>query len=125
MAPKWRHIDFIFAKAIMSLNLSIKGVPEPVAERLRARAERNHRSLQGELMAIIERAAAEGDAAQERMHGAMAQSVAVPARRPLASVRQGYASVEQLGAEHLARHPKPFRDGPRAVDIIRQDRDAR
>ena len=38
----------------MSLNLSIKGVPESLAERLRARAERNHRSLQGELMAIIE-----------------------------------------------------------------------
>jgi len=31
----------------MTLNLSIKNVPEAVAERLRARAERNHRSLQG------------------------------------------------------------------------------
>lgn len=110
----------------MNLNLSIKGVPAPVAERLRARAERNHRSLQGELMAIIERAAAEGDGAPAPLHSGLAQSAAaMPARRPLASVRQGYASVEQLGAEHLARHPKPFRDGPRAVDIIRQDRDAR
>lgn len=40
-------------------SLSIKDVPEPVAQRLRARAQRNHRSLQGELMAIIETAAYE------------------------------------------------------------------
>ena len=41
----------------MSVNLSIKGVPESLAKKLRARAERNHRSLQGELMAIVEAAA--------------------------------------------------------------------
>jgi plasmid stability protein len=38
----------------MTTTLSIKSVPDDVADRLRARAERNHRSLQGELMAIIE-----------------------------------------------------------------------
>ena len=40
-------------------NLSIKDVPEAWAEALRQRAARNHRSLQGELMAIIETAATE------------------------------------------------------------------
>lgn len=40
----------------MSVNLSIKDVPDDVAERLRERAQRNHRSLQGELMAIVEAA---------------------------------------------------------------------
>jgi antitoxin FitA len=40
----------------MAVNLSIKNVPEPLAATLRARAERNHRSLQGELMAILEQA---------------------------------------------------------------------
>ena len=40
------------------VNLSIKGVPGDLAERLRARAARNHRSLQRELMAIIEAATA-------------------------------------------------------------------
>lgn len=35
-------------------NLSIKAVPEPLTEALRQRAARNHRSLQGELMAILE-----------------------------------------------------------------------
>ena len=38
----------------MPVNLSIKNVPDRLAARLRDRAERAHRSLQGELMAIIE-----------------------------------------------------------------------
>jgi plasmid stability protein len=41
----------------MSVNLSIKNAPEHVVERLRRRAAMNHRSLQGELLAIIEAAA--------------------------------------------------------------------
>ncbi len=41
----------------MPVNLSIKNAPDEVVKRLRVRAERNHRSLQGELMAIIEAAA--------------------------------------------------------------------
>ncbi len=40
----------------MSVNLSIKNAPDDVVERLRKRAERHHRSLQGELLAIIEEA---------------------------------------------------------------------
>ncbi len=40
----------------MPVNLSIKNVPEELAERLRARAARSHRSLQGELMAVLEAA---------------------------------------------------------------------
>ena len=38
----------------MAVNLSIKEVPDDVAEALRGRARANHRSLQGELMAMIE-----------------------------------------------------------------------
>jgi antitoxin FitA len=41
----------------MTVTLSIKNVPEELAERLRERAASHHRSLQGELMAIIEAAA--------------------------------------------------------------------
>lgn len=41
----------------MGVNLSIKDVPDKLAQRLRERAARNHRSLQGELMAIVEAAA--------------------------------------------------------------------
>ena len=38
----------------MPVNFSIKNVPDDLASRLRNRADRNHRSLQGELMAILE-----------------------------------------------------------------------
>ena len=38
----------------MPVNLSIKNAPDEVVRRLRQRAERHHRSLQGELLAIIE-----------------------------------------------------------------------
>jgi plasmid stability protein len=41
------------------MNLSIKNAPEHVVKQLRRRAERHHRSLQGELLAIIEAAARE------------------------------------------------------------------
>jgi hypothetical protein len=42
-----------------TVDLSIKKVPRDVAEVLRSRAKRNHRSLQGELLAILEDAARE------------------------------------------------------------------
>jgi len=40
----------------MPVNLSIKNAPDDVVKRRRRRAERHHRSLQGELLAIIEEA---------------------------------------------------------------------
>lgn len=43
----------------MPVNLSIKNAPERIVRKLKKRAERNHRSLQGELMAIITAAADE------------------------------------------------------------------
>ena len=43
----------------MPVNLSVKNVPEALANRLRERAARNHRSLQGELMVILETAASD------------------------------------------------------------------
>ena len=93
----------------MPVNLSIKGVPDALADRLRRRAERNHRSLQGELMAIVERAADEEDLAPPAVRGA----------------GRGTKTIEQLAAEHRALYPEPFRNLPRAVDIIRADRDSR
>ena len=40
----------------MPVSLSIKEVPDDLAEALRERAARNHRSIQGELMHILESA---------------------------------------------------------------------
>lgn len=39
---------------VMPVTLTIKNVPDALARRLRAQAAANHRSLQGELMAILE-----------------------------------------------------------------------
>jgi antitoxin FitA len=47
----------------MPVTLSIKNAPDHVVKRLRERAQRNHRSLQGELLAIIEEAARDRPAA--------------------------------------------------------------
>ncbi|MBI2171553.1 MAG: Arc family DNA-binding protein [Chloroflexi bacterium] len=40
----------------MPVNLSVKSVPDELAEKVRERARRHHRSLQGEMMAILEEA---------------------------------------------------------------------
>ena len=45
----------------MSVNLSIKNVPTQLAKRLRLRAARHRRSLQGELMVILEESLAAGE----------------------------------------------------------------
>jgi plasmid stability protein len=43
----------------MPVNLSIKQAPDDIVKQLRERAAKNHRSLQGELLAIIEEAVRE------------------------------------------------------------------
>jgi antitoxin FitA len=50
-----------WTEGIVGASLSIKNVPNEVLERLRARAARNHRSLQQELLDIVEGAAYERD----------------------------------------------------------------
>lgn len=102
-------------------NLSIKDVPEAWAEALRQRAARNHRSLQGELMVILERAVAES------MEGAGAAAVAHSATRPAAgaTTRPAWKPVEQVAAELRARYPQGLPSGPSSIDLIRQERDAR
>jgi plasmid stability protein len=40
----------------MAVNISIKNAPDEIVRRLRERAARHHRSLQGELLAILEEA---------------------------------------------------------------------
>ena len=63
----------------MPVNLSVKNVPEALAVKLRERAARNHRSLQGELMAILE--AATSDPQVGRANAAGATYDAGPATR--------------------------------------------
>ncbi|MCD6680898.1 MAG: hypothetical protein LT102_09635 [Burkholderiaceae bacterium] len=97
------------------VNLSIKGVPADLAQRLRARAARNHRSLQRELMAIIEAAAQSADLASPPAWAGSARRKPPEATRPIGEI------IDSL----RARFPDPPADAPLGVDIIRADRDER
>ena len=83
----------------MSISLSIKNVPDTLAEQLRDRAKRNHRSLQGELIHILE-TAAYGNLASEPGH---------------LTIRQLREQVDGRG----------YTTGDDATRWIREDRDAR
>jgi len=102
-------------------NLSIKDVPQAWAEALRQRAARNHRSLQGELMAILERAVAAPLDADGLGPLASGASRSLPSGAP----RQPWKPVEQVAAELRASYPQGLPSGPSSIDLIRQDRDAR
>jgi antitoxin FitA len=76
----------------MTVTLSIKNVPDELAQRLRERAARNHRSLQGELMLILE-----------------------DAGRPVRSIGDFARYVDQLGIKtpsESARMIREDRDDP-------------
>lgn len=94
-------------------NLSIKDVPEDLAEALRQQAARNHRSMQGELMAIIEQAVGSATAPSRSQRWASLDG------------RRGTRTIEDFVEESRKLYPEPVRGGPLAVDIIRADRDSR
>lgn len=93
-------------------NLSIKNVPEDVVAQLRARAKTNHRSLQGELLAMI--------CGLARRPADLDDSIS-----PSPAKSRGTKSIEQIATEHRARQVEPIVDVPMAVDIVRRDRDLR
>ena len=70
----------------MPVSLSIKNVPNRVVARLRARAARNRRSLQGELLDLIERAADEVPTISARDVYARIQKLKLPAGESSADI---------------------------------------
>ena len=112
----------------MSVNLSIKGVADDIAERLRLRAERNHRSLQGELMAIIEQAANMQVTSQTLSQQPQLPTAEAGGSGGNRSWRQGHKTIEQLMSERQTTGWKPhptLARAPLAADIVRADRDSR
>jgi hypothetical protein len=108
----------------MPVDFSVKRVPDRVASRLRERARRNRRSLQRELLCILEAAAAESGASR----------VAEPAVKPYASEHapeprggsrraKGRLSLDELW-ERARRLGDPIPGEP-ATSIVRRDRDER
>jgi plasmid stability protein len=96
--------------------LSIKNVPDSLLEKLRERAARNHRSIQGELMALLS-ATVEPDRARPAAESR--GQVDIEMRRA------GTRRIDEIAAEHRKRWRKPFAKGPLSVDLIRAERDAR
>ena len=107
-------------------NISIKDVPEAWADALRQRAARNHRSLQGELMAIIE-AALVSTVATGGAPTPGSQNVVVgygAGGYPI--VCKGWKTVQQVAAELRALYPNgPAPGQGSSIDMIREDRDSR
>jgi plasmid stability protein len=96
---------------LVPVNFSIKNVPDELAEALRERARQNHRSLQGELMAVLQ-----------------------------TSIRSGSLTVDEVrqpaavwGTEVLPAHPRRLHagrgrvvwGGSESAILIRQMRDER
>ena len=105
-------------------NLSIKDVPETWADALRQRAARNHRSLQGELMAIVEQALGETPVpAGDRDRGKPRIVGHDRAGQPI--IRVGWKTVAQVAADLKAKFPDGVGSQMSSIDIIRQDRDSR
>jgi plasmid stability protein len=124
-------------------NLSIKDVPEAWAQALRERAARNHRSLQGELMALIQGAVAPEShpiASVSLVPDSSATALAASRSddagqrgtvvgfdrfgRPI--TRHGWKTVEQVAAELKAKYPHgPVPGQASSIDMIREDRDNR
>jgi antitoxin FitA len=70
----------------MAVSLSIKNVPEHVVKRLRQRATRNRRSLQGELLDLIEQAVSEVPTLSAREVYARAKRLNLPAGESSADI---------------------------------------
>jgi plasmid stability protein len=97
----------------MPVNLSIKNAPDEIVQRLRERAERHHRSLQGELMAIIE-AAVRAD-----RPASPAEILAEVRRLGVRTPGEADAAGKAAALERLLAHRvKPAPGTPTSVELL-------
>jgi len=109
----------------MGISLSIKNVPETLARALRAKAARNHRSLQGELMALLASAAETSVEVAGQPRAAYAVDIERPAtkraRARLAKVEPAL-TLQQLWTRGKRRGLATPSESAR---FVREDRDRR
>ena len=107
----------------MPVTLTIKQVPDRVAAKLRTRAAASHRSLQGELMALLEHAV-DQDAFQAKepepplnalKHTATAASRKTPVRGKRLTLRELWERSRRLG-------PKSKNESAAIVRALRDER---
>ena len=98
----------------MPLSLSIKKVPDEVVEKLRQRAKSHHRSLQGELLVILEEAVRDRPlTAPEVLQ--QARELGLGGIAPKGSIAELRIQVQKLGLQTTDE----------STAWIRADRDAR
>jgi plasmid stability protein len=107
----------------MGVNLSIKNVPVELAEAIKAKASANHRSLQGELMAMLTAnvGANVGTFGPRRT----AHSPSTLASRSAIEAQPRTQSLEEIDAALRKLFPivKELPPGESSVDIVRRMRD--
>jgi antitoxin FitA len=97
LALFWLHFP-AERELAMGVNFSIKNVPEGVAALLKERAKKNHRSLQGELMSILEEAAA--SSLNEVSRGSREPDFMRERRaRPVLTIREAFEHMRALGVK--------------------------
>jgi plasmid stability protein len=117
----------------MPVDLSIKRVPDDVARRLRRRAEQHHRSLQGELMAILQEAVASAQAGASLPREATAPAYRAAGSRRIAPASESALIIRQaregrtFTVADLHRFTASFGSSTpdESAQIIRQGRDSR
>ena len=107
----------------MPVNLSIKNAPDDVVQRLRERAQRNHRSLQGELMAMLHEAIEEPPRVAEPERNPYSVKRAptvkrVPAHGPRLTLAELWERSQGLG-------PKSKSESAKIVRKLRYERHGR
>ena len=106
----------------MPVTLTVKQVPDHIAKRLRERAAASHRSLQGELMAILE--AATGSGAALAAQPAAAYRAPKPARAAPAALPAHGRKLTLAQVWELSRRLGPPSKSE-STTIVRKMRDER
>ena len=113
----------------MSQTLTIRNVPDALARKLKTRAERNHRSLQGEVMAILVHASAAGTAEQTPApyRASLSESGAKPAAPETAPLPAAGALGKKLTIEEIWERGKRLglSSPNESARIVRKLRDER
>ncbi|HTO41771.1 MAG TPA: Arc family DNA-binding protein [Rhizomicrobium sp.] len=88
-------------------------MPDEIADQLKARAQRNHRSVQGEIMAILEDAIGGGPGLREQQRAFLRED-----HQPISPARK-------LTIREIAQWAKlsGLKTAPDSVQMIREDRD--
>lgn len=107
----------------MTVNLSIKNVPDALAEKLRRRAVGNHRSLQGELMALLESSLAVSRASQEPAAYVVSSVVRENAAANDAAHTRNVATLRQIWEQARAERPtKRGDEDPTGLQLLHEAR---